>query len=159
MVHSGIKENVIPDKCQAIINFRIFPTQTPKMVLKALKQLIEDLGYQVKNSLSAKSDEIYFSLETHHYTKASYFNRWEESGTLKEFYDVVKECYKQNPIYFLFPASADAEYLRNDGYCEETILFGPGDYEQAHTTNESIEIQDFIHAIQVYTLFAYRFLK
>lgn len=159
MLQSGIKENVIPDICEAIINFRIFPSQTPNMVLKALQKLIGDLGYHVKNKLNARSDEIYISLHTHHYTKASYFNNWEESGTLKEFYNVVKECYNQNPIYFLFPASADAEYLRDDGYCEETILFGPGNYEQAHTNNESVEIQDFINAIQVYTLFAYRFLK
>ncbi|MFX1479865.1 MAG: M20 family metallopeptidase [Promethearchaeota archaeon] len=159
MLHSGIKENVIPDKCEAIINFRIFHTQTPKLVLDALQKLIEDLGYPVKESKNGVSEEIYISLEIHHYTQASYFKNWDTSSKLNEFYNVVKECYNQNPIYFIFPASSDAEYFRNNGMCGETILFGPGSYKQAHTINEYIEIQDFFNSIKVYTLFAYRFLK
>ncbi|MHA2051854.1 MAG: M20/M25/M40 family metallo-hydrolase, partial [Promethearchaeota archaeon] len=58
-----------------------------------------------------------------------------------------------------YPPSSDAHYLRNDGFCPHTIHFGPGSAGTAHTTNENMEIQDYINAIKVYTLFAYNFLK
>jgi len=59
----------------------------------------------------------------------------------------------------LAPGSTDAHYYRNDGYCKETIHFGPGGATLMHANNEYIEIEDFINAIKVYTLFAYNFLK
>ncbi|MFW9825081.1 MAG: M20/M25/M40 family metallo-hydrolase, partial [Candidatus Thorarchaeota archaeon] len=62
-------------------------------------------------------------------------------------------------FYLLYPPSADAHYLRNTGYCPQTVLFGPGSAGTAHATNEYIEVQDFVNAIKVYTLFAYNFLK
>ena len=58
----------------------------------------------------------------------------------------------------MMPGSADAKYLRNEGYCPQTILFGPGKARNAHTIDENIEILDFVRAIKVYTIFAYRFL-
>jgi len=38
-------------------------------------------------------------------------------------------------------------------------MFGPGNGSHAHKTNEYVEIQDYLNAIKVYTLFAYSFLK
>jgi acetylornithine deacetylase/succinyl-diaminopimelate desuccinylase-like protein len=59
----------------------------------------------------------------------------------------------------IYPASADAHYIRNSGFCNKTVLLGPGNGSTAHSINENIEINDFINAIKVYSLFAYRFLK
>jgi acetylornithine deacetylase len=78
---------------------------------------------------------------------------------LKDFRNIVEKIYGKKPFFLLYPACADAHFLRNNGYCPQTILFGPGSANTAHSIDEYVEIQDFINAIKVYAIFAYNFLK
>jgi len=160
MIKGGIKENVIPDSCEAVIDFRLLPGQKVDPIMNALKKLIEeDLGYIVKNKILGASKDVCVVLEIFNSSEGSYWKQWEKSQDLKEFYNIVETIYEKKPFYFLLPASADARYLRNDGYCPQTILFGPGSMGTAHAIDEYIEIQDFINSIKVYALFAYNFLS
>ena len=160
MIKGGIKVNVIPDNCEAILDIRLLPKQKSGIILKALQKLIEeDVGYMVKDQLTATSKEVFVELEIIIDSEGSYWSDWEESFDLKEFYALVETIYEKKPFYFLLPASADAHYLRNDGFCPQTILFGPGRGRTAHAADEYIEILDFIRAIKVYAIFAYRFLN
>jgi len=158
MISGGIKENVIPDVCEIVMDFRLLPKQDPNQILDALKELIKDLGYHFKEAEDDKSD-VYFKFEIIHKSEGSYWENWKESETLKLFYDVVKDVYERNSFYTLYPPCADAHYLRNNGFCPKTILFGPGNASTAHAIDENIEIEDFINAIKTYALFAYKFLK
>jgi len=160
IIQGGVKENVIPDSCEAIIDFRLLPGQDIDIIMKGLKKMIEDnLGYTVKEQNIGKLNEIFVSLEILTASEGSFWEDWESSNDLKTLHQVVENIYGRKPFYFLLPASADAHYLRNDNYCPQTVLFGPGSAGTAHAVNEYIEIQDFINAIKVYTLFAYNFLK
>jgi len=160
MIKGGIKENVIPDSCEAVIDFRLLPGQKVDPIMNALKKLIEeDLGYIVKNQIPGSPKDVCVVLEIFNASEGSYWNQWEKSQDLKEFYDIVETIYKKKPFYFLLPASADAHYFRNDGYCPQTILFGPGSMGTAHAIDEYIEIQDFINSIKVFALFAYNLLR
>lgn len=159
MIKGGIKSNVVPDHCEAVIDFRILPGQTVDMVLNSLKQLINELGFEVKNEPIGLPKEIFVYLDIEYAGEASFFSGWEQSKSLNDFYTIVEKVYNKKPFYFLYPASADAKFYRNKDFCQSTILFGPGNAQLAHTTNENIEIKDFINAIKVYTLFAYNFLK
>ncbi|MFX1377255.1 MAG: M20 family metallopeptidase [Promethearchaeota archaeon] len=159
MINGGIKPNVIPDLCEAIMDFRLLPGQTTEMVLESLNKLITDLGYKVNDQPTGSPDEVFVYLEVLKKGEASYWRDWKDSKDLKSFYNIVEDVYKKKPMYFFLPASADAAYYRNTDYCQATIIFGPGVAGTAHTIDEYIEIQDFINAIKVYTLFAYRYLK
>lgn len=159
MINGGIKPNVIPDKCEAIIDFRLLPRQTIEMVLNGLKKLINELGYEIEDESTRDDNEPFVNLDVQFQGEPSYWNDWKESQVLKDFYDIVEKIYKKKPFYFFFPASADAKYYRNTNFCQSTIMFGPGNVRVAHSTNEYIELQDFINAIKVYTLFAYNYLK
>lgn len=159
MINGGIKPNVIPDKCEAIIDFRLLPGQTIEMVLNGLKKLINELGYQIKDKPIGEPEEIFMYLEVKFQGEPSYWNDWKNSQVLKTFYDIVEKIYEKKPFYFFFPASGDAKYYRNTNYCESTIMFGPGNVRVAHATNEYVEIEDFINSIKVYTLFANNYLK
>ncbi|MFX1444015.1 MAG: M20 family metallopeptidase [Promethearchaeota archaeon] len=159
MIKAGIKENVIPDHCEAIMDFRLLPGQTKEMILKALKKLITDIGYEIKDAPKALPEETFFYLEVEEASEPSYWSDWENSKDLKNFYDIVEKYYGKKPFYFLLPASADVNYLRNTNYCKSSIIFGPGVGTTAHAVDEYVEIEDFINAIKVYTLFAYHFLK
>ncbi|MFO8018739.1 MAG: M20 family metallopeptidase [Promethearchaeia archaeon] len=159
IIEGGIKENVIPDNCEAIIDFRLLPGQDPKNVIDALKQLIEDLGYPVKSEPTGKSDEVFVYIDIFHQSEGSYWENWEDSEDLNNLYDILEEVYGRTPFYFIYPACADAHYLRNSGFCPQTVLLGPGSAQTAHAIDEYIEIEDFINGIKVYALFAYDFLN
>ena len=160
IIKGGTKDNVVPDKCEAIIDFRLLPGQKIEPILNGLKKLIEeDLGYIVKDEPIGDPGEIFVYIENIQYSEPSFWENWEESSVLKNFYGIVEEVYNEKPFYFLFPASADTSHLRNEGYCPETIIFGPGNGISAHSIDENIEIQDFVNAIRVFTLFAYNYLK
>jgi len=160
MIKGGIKENVIPDLCEAVLDIRLLPKQKSETILKALQKLIEeDVGYVVIDKSNATPKEIFVELEIINDSEGSYWSKWEESVDLQKFYDLVESIYEKKPFYFLLPASADAHYFRNDGFCPQTILFGPGQGRVAHSVNEYVEILDFVRAIKVYAIFAYRFLN
>jgi len=158
MIKGGIKENVVPDMCEVVIDFRLLPDQNPKEIINALKKLVEELGYEIREEAIGKPEDVFVAFEIIHQSKGSYWKKWKQSEELKRFYEITKEIYGKTPFYFLFPACADAHYLRED-YCEKTILFGPGNARTAHATDEYIEIEDFINSIKVYTLFAYEMIK
>ncbi|MFX0030829.1 MAG: M20 family metallopeptidase [Candidatus Hermodarchaeota archaeon] len=159
MINGGIKSNVTPDLCEAIMDFRLLPNHTTDMVLEALKKVITDLGYEIRDKPSGDPEEIFVYLEVLKDSTPSYWKDWRNSEELKDLNSIVEKIYKKKTIPFFFPASADALFYRNSGYCPSTILFGPGMATNAHAADEYIEIQDFIDAIKVYSLFAAKFLR
>lgn len=160
MIKGGIKDNVVPDMCEAIIDFRLLPGQKSEDVIEGLSQLIRnDVGFEVRDKAVGDPDDVFVYLDLLSAIEGSYWKGWEESQDLKYLFELIVKIYKRKPFYLLYPPSADAHYLRNTGFCPQTVLFGPGSAGTAHATNEYIEIQDFINAIKVYTLFAYNFLK
>ncbi len=159
MINAGIKENVIPDRCEAIMDFRLLSGQNIDILLSGMKNLIKELGYQIKDGLIGAPEEVFVYLEIQGQSEASFWKKWEESKPLKDLFNLIERIYEKKPFYFLLPASTDACFLRNNNYCPETIIFGPGIATTAHAVDEYIEIQDFINSIKIYTLFAYDFLK
>ncbi len=160
IIKGGIKDNVVPNRCEAIIDFRLLPGQEIEPILNAIRKLVEvDLGYSVKSEPSGDPQEVFVYIENIQYSEPSYWKDWDKSSTLKRFYKIVEKVHNKKPFYLLYPASADASHLRNGAYCTETIMFGPGSGASAHSIDEYIEIEDFINAIKTYTLFAYDYLK
>ncbi|MFX0040194.1 MAG: M20 family metallopeptidase [Promethearchaeota archaeon] len=159
LIKGGIKDNVIPDQCESLIDFRLLPGQTNDMILNGLKKLITDLGYQIKSKPIGLPEEVFVYMDVIWEGEASYWRDWRNSKILKDFHTIAEKVYNKKLFYFLLPASSDAKYYRNSKFCEPTIIFGPGNSRLAHTTNEYIEIQEFLNAIKVYTLFAHNFLK
>jgi len=158
MISGGIKENVIPDRCEIHIDFRLIPGQTSEMIINGLTQLITDIGFKVNNSPNENlPGEVY--LEIHSEGASSVWKEYNKSQATKELQKIVENIYGKIPFFFLAPGSTDAHFYRNSGYCKETIHFGPGNARLMHATNENIEIRDFINSIKVFALFAYNFLS
>ncbi len=155
MFSGGVKENTIPSSCEAIVDFRTLPNHNVENILKALEKLIKYLGYSKSDDSTGTS----VSLEIYKSTDPSYFYEWKDSEYLKKMREAITKSYGSPPCYFLSPASADAEFLRNTGWCKKTVSFGPGRFLNAHAKNECIEISDFINAIKTYTIFAHDLIK
>ncbi len=47
IVNAGVKDNVIPQRAEAKINFRILPGDTPQSVVKAIKEIIDDENIEI----------------------------------------------------------------------------------------------------------------
>ena len=160
MIEGGIKENVIPDRCEAIIDFRLLPGQTSEMILNGLKKMINNIGFEVNDEPTEKNPKkVFVYLEIYNEGLSSIWKDYHKSQTVKEFKEIVEKVYGRKSFYFIAPGGTDAPFYRKDGYCESTLQFGPGSVSQTHATDEYIEIQDFLNAIKVYTLFAYNYLK
>ncbi|TFG16561.1 MAG: M20 family peptidase [Promethearchaeota archaeon] len=160
IIKAGVKDNVVPDKCEAYIDFRLLPGQKGESIIDALKKVVEqDLHYHIRNEGNGKKSETCVDLEIVQVSEPSYWKDWESSKDLKVLQSIINEVFGVKTFIMIYPASADAHYLRNSGFCEKTILFGPGSGSTAHSIDENIEICDFINAIKVYSLFAYRFLQ
>ena len=160
MIKGGIKDNVVPDMCEATIDFRLLAGQKVEDIINGLNKLIKtEIGFDVRDEPTGNPEDIFVYLEIINASEGSYWEGWENSEDLQFLYELVSKIYQKKPFFFLYPPSSDAHYLRNSGYCPKTVMFGPGTAFTAHTTNEYVEIQDFLSAIKVYTLFAYHFLK
>jgi len=159
MIKGGIKENVIPERCEALIDFRLLPGQNSEMILEGLRKLIENIGFKVRDASNDETEEIFVSLDIYAEGTASIWKDYDDSDAVHKFKEVVEIIYDKKSFYSLAPGSTDSHYYRNSGYCERTIHFGPGKATLMHAIDEYVEIQDFINSILVYTLFAYRFLK
>ena len=160
MIKGGIKENVIPDHCEALIDFRLLPGQNSEVILNGLKKLINSIGFKIhEKSTTMPPEEGFVNLEIFHEGASSVWKDYNKSQTVKIFKEIADKVYGKTSYYMLAPGANDAYFYRNSGYCQETIHFGPGKAGQMHVVDENIEIQDFIKAIKVYTLFAYHFLK
>jgi len=85
IIKGGIKSNVVPDYCEAIIDFRLVPGQTTDMIINGLTKLIDELGYQVKQNSKTKSEDVFFNLEIVDQSESSIWENWERSMTLKTF--------------------------------------------------------------------------
>ena len=159
IIKGGVKDNVVPDKCEAFIDFRLLPGQKVESIIDALKKIIQyDLKYHIRTGEDDKKSETFVHLEIVQVSEPSYWNNWEDSIVLKDLQSVIDQVFGVNSFIMIYPASADAHYIRNSGFCRETVLFGPGSGSTAHSIDESIEISDFINAIKVYSIFAYKFL-
>ncbi len=160
IIKGGIKDNVVPDKCEAYIDFRLLPGQKVESIIDALKKIIEkDLNYHIRIDENDKKHENIVDLEIVQVSEPSYWRDWESSKDLSNLKSIIDEIFKVSSYFMIYPASADGHYIRNSGFCKNTILFGPGNGSTAHSIDENIELSDYINAIKVYSLFAYKFLK
>tara|TARA_R110001592_G_scaffold363398_2_gene688067 strand:- start:137300 stop:138694 length:1395 start_codon:yes stop_codon:yes gene_type:complete len=60
MINAGIKENVVPQSAEALVNFRLLPGDTPAMVVDYVKELIDDplveISYDMWDNIPGVAD-------------------------------------------------------------------------------------------------------
>jgi acetylornithine deacetylase/succinyl-diaminopimelate desuccinylase-like protein len=152
---AGSVPNVIPGDCEATINFRFLPAYDVDVIYKTLKLQME----QEAKKLNIKPLPI---VNPSVGASASVFENYKDSEDLTMFSEIVGEVYGIEPFNLFFPATTDARLYRTEidpPFCPQTIVFGPGYLKDAHQIDEKVNIQDFINAIKIYTLFAYDFLN
>lgn len=123
--HGGYKSNIIPEYANAVLDIRTTNETVHKQIISIAEQIILQMKkiYQVEISYRVQSDKIPLRMDV----KDPYVQ-----GLFQIF---EKEEYRYNIV----PYYTDlAEIMKEKKY--PFFIFGPGEQEQMHKTNESIEL-------------------
>lgn len=139
IVEGGNKENVIPGRADAIVNFRLLPGDTPQAVLAHLKQVIAD--ERVELAVSGEP-----SLPSR------------VSSTDSEGYRLIERTLREVfPDAIVAPGlmlgGTDSRHF--DGYAAQVLRFSPvrakaADLARFHGTDERLSIDNLVEMIRFY---------
>lgn len=143
MIHGGIKENMIPELCEAVCDIRVIPGMKSKTVLEEVKSLISSLKEEIPE-LKADVKPIFW---------------WppSETSTSEEIFKVAKRAVKTAVGYNLMPrgtsGSNDTSWITNVAKIP-AVAFGPGDNYRsgAHGPDEWVSIDRLLDFAKIYGL-------
>jgi len=138
MISAGTKENVVPESCALILDRRFNPEETPEGVEGEIKGILDqlvsedpDFKYRLERIVVYEPAEIPIDsfLPTVLRKYASQI-----SGVSTEPFGML--------------ASTDVRNFINDARIP-AVNFGPGDLQNPHTFNESIEIRQIADCMKI----------
>ena len=166
IIKAGEKENVIPEKCTALIDFRLTASHDPEELIRRIKKVITNLGpeFRLKTSENDKEGNLLLTVKSNQ--SASLMK-----NTNTRLIEVIKQAHEmvfQKPTFqLMMPATSDARFFRNSNIeecsvqsiCDNTVLFGGGDGTMAHSKNENIPISTLLAMTKMYALIAAKYLS
>lgn len=128
-ISGGIKVNVVPDYCEVEIDRRLVPSETPKLAIKQIKNVLKKLELKGEIEIMKEGRLPMYIKET--------------SKIVKILRNVIKTDMIGESGY------TEAEmYYRDAGI--PCVAFGPGISALAHISNEYIPIKNIKKAVNVY---------
>jgi len=149
--------NIVPERCEAVVDTRIIPNFTPEMVMDEQRKLVEALEQQ-DHEFKAKVDFLERDAET-----------W--TGYKFKLRPVVPSFYIQPDNWFAQAATKSISSVlgkqakqkiwgfTTESYCFAergipTIGFGPGEERFTHSEKEVVSVEDLIMATKGYAMLA-----
>ena len=129
MISGGFKENVIPDKCELVIDRRLVPGESSNMVEHELRPYIDklQLDYEMDRIGSREPVEI------------------DDSAAIaRAVIDATNEATGTSTSIICFQGATDNEHLVASGM--QSLVWGPGNLNKAHAIDECISISEMKHA-------------
>ena len=144
LIKGGVKENIIPDYCEAVCDIRIIPGISKDDVVNHIRGIIERLKERYPE-LSADV-EVLESMDPAEIPL--------DSPILKVASDATSEVIGYKPRYLGGTGCNDSTYLINGAGVETISGFGPGDgvLGNAHGVNERVDINILIQFTKIYSL-------
>lgn len=139
MISGGIAPNMTADECSAVMDIR--------PVYGLDEKIFIDKVYEIFNKLKNEAGYLDFDYELLNNRRAFYLKPDDEFvvgfQSLLEENRLDSDCIGIN--YF-----TDASIIAKDNYEAKVVLFGPGNQNLAHQPNEYIEVEKYMHAINIY---------
>jgi len=120
MIRGGTQANIVPDQCRILVDRRTLPGETEAGVMREVKSLLKKR--RLNGTINNGKFEPCLPMETN-----------PDLPLVKQFLTSVGQRRPAGVNYF-----CDASILSQGGI--PSIVFGPGDIGQAHTSDEWIEI-------------------
>jgi N-acetyl-ornithine/N-acetyl-lysine deacetylase len=130
-ITAGDAPNTVPDRCQIDVDYRYVPPHDATSVLEMLKASLPEAT-------------IVFAEDPKNYSRPFYLPSHEIITFLIES---LRRC-GQNPQVTTMDASTDASRFNEAGI--PTVVFGPGDIAQAHTSDEWIDLREVEMASMIF---------
>jgi carboxypeptidase PM20D1 len=137
--NSGFKENVMPTKATATINFRILPGETIKSVKKHVRKTIDDNRIHLKESSFSSNPSPISSTKTYGF---------------KTIHKTIEQLFPESIVApTLVLGGTDSRHY--SGICKNIYRFLPivvtkNDMKRIHGIDERIAINDFKNVIRFY---------
>jgi carboxypeptidase PM20D1 len=140
IIQAGDKENVLPARAQAVINFRLISGDTIEAVIARVRQVIDDGRVQIT------------PLPDH--TEPSAISSVDADG-FKVLHRTVSQVVPQAIVApFLTIAATDTRHyakLTKNIYRFVPIEFRPEDTKRIHGVDERISVEDYERCVRFYT--------
>lgn len=142
MIAGGVKENVVPDRCEVYLDRRIIPGEDPQAVIQEIREIAE--------RAVAGMEGITVEVGTRLHARAA--------SMTDENHPLVKSVL--SAIHYLggdetiggFSMGTDGRFFSSKGI--PTIILGPGDPSLAHKPNEWVGVDEVLEATRIYALAA-----
>jgi len=148
MIRGGTKENIIPNRCELVVDRRLLPGETVEAIMEALKRIIDPMMEREKGL------EIEVRLRPNHYDP--YLIPQDEpivQATIESFEKVIGEKAKIGAK----AGSTDGSHLFLEGI--PAVIFGPGNPHFAHAVDECVDIEDIVLSTEILISIVDKLLK
>ena len=136
IIEGGKQINVVPESCRGFVDWRILPGRNDQI---CRAELTEFLQAQLPDQISVDILHQHHPMETN-----------SQSPLVVNLFNAVKKTIPDAAIGVCrFATDAGSFSQRNI----PTPVFGPGDEKQAHTADESIEIEQLQKGLEIYSAF------
>ena len=141
MIHGGTKENIVPESCSLIIDRRFNPEETLENIEGELKAIFDKLASEDSN--------FKYRLERKRFFEAAEIPVDSPIANILRKHALQISGVSQEPCGTLFSSDV-RNFIMDAGI--PAVTFGPGETQQAHSYNESIEIQQMVDCVKVLLL-------
>lgn len=139
LVHSGNKENVLPGRAEATVNFRLLPGDTADSVLAHVRRVVDDPRVELKVGPGAFDPSP---------VSAS------DSAAFKQIAGAVRDVFPNTVVApALMLGATDARHfvgVADNVYRFSPIRSGPRDLQRFHGTNERLSVANLAEMIRFY---------
>lgn len=139
IMKGGIKESMIPDYCEVLIDRRLIPGESEQAAIEELMEVMEN------DPLLA--DQVYIDRMIPTTGAASETNEQHEIVQLSK--RVLDEVYQQQTEITGLTANCDMTHFVAKGI--PSVIYGPGDFSIAHKVNEWVTLDELEKAVYVYS--------
>lgn len=137
----GVAPNMTPDSCTMLMDIRMVPGLTEQMVLEKADSLVKKY-----REGGAKALKICFSVKNSRRAIEISPDHRLARGMARCIRDHGREAGLVGINYF-----TDASVLAGETMETAVLLFGPGEPGMAHKPNESVELKNYLAAIEILT--------
>ena len=143
MIGGGVKENVVPDRCQIFIDRRLIPGEDPAETTAEMRAIVEAA---IAESPGLTGEVLPATADTRAATMS------DPDGDLARAMLAANAYLGLSTDLTGFSMASDGRYFAAAGY--PTIIYGPGDPRLAHVADEWVGIDEVLEATRAYALAA-----
>ena len=147
-IRGGTKINIVPDRCEIELDRRILPGEKKGEIVREVKEILDSLRLQ---------DPLFqYQMEEIDSAEPSEVNPEEE--IVRMGVEAIHQVTGESRPLRAFSGFTDSRYYINQ--CRiPTLVLGPGETNQIHTKDESVEVEALVWAAHIYALIVINYLS